>query len=125
YRAEKKSFSEFRRALLLREDQIIFDDLWNKAEFHIPAAEKAAHPLPIGTILVCMNLEQEKSLRGLEARNNDQERRIRQLEALQKEQERAIIYLKGELESLHQDMETRLKEFREEMLDLKYPSYVA
>ena len=46
YQIEKGYFSKFRRALLLNEDKCVFDLLWNKAEFHITAAEKASHPLP-------------------------------------------------------------------------------
>ena len=51
YRNEKAYFASFRRALLLAEDKGTFDDLWNRAEFHLPAAEMASHTLPFATIL--------------------------------------------------------------------------
>ena len=62
FKTERAMFTELRRALLLRDDKALFDDLWNKAEFHVPAAERAKHPLPISSILLCMNLEQEKTI---------------------------------------------------------------
>ena len=85
YQTEKGYFSKFRRALLLAEDKGIFDDLWNRAEFHMPAAEKTSHPLPIATVLMMMNLEQQKTIQQLENRIAVQAHKIEQLaKALEK-----------------------------------------
>lgn len=124
YQREKVYFSKFRRALLLAEDKRIFDELWNKAEFHIPAAEKASHPLPITTVLMMMNLEQQKTILKLENKLNDQTQIIERLEKALQKSETQTAYLKGELETIQAELEARLKAFREEMLSIKYPDYV-
>ena len=123
YQREKVYFSKFRRALLLAEDKRVFDELWNRAEFHIPAAEKASHPLPISTVLMMMNLEQQKALQGLERRVGDQTRLVARLESALQKSETQANYLKGELETVVAELEARLQAFREEMLALKYPEY--
>lgn len=123
YRKEKIYFSKFRRALLLPGDKPILDGLWQRAEFHIPAAEKASHPLPIATILMMMNLEQEKMIQHLENRVVAQAQVIKRLEKRLKESEAQSVFLAGRLETIEIDVEARLKEFREEMLSIKYPEY--
>lgn len=117
-------FASFRRALLLAEDKGIFDDLWNRAEFHMPAAEMASHPLPVATILMMMNLEQEKMIQQLENTVKDQARRIEKLEKSLKKSESQAVSLKGELETIEAGIEARLHAFREEMLAIKYPEYL-
>jgi len=124
YQREKVYFSKFRRALLLAEDKRVFDELWNKAEFHIPAAEKASHPLPISTVLMMMNLEQQKTIEKLENKLRDQIQIIEHLEKTLKKSEAQSTYLKGELETIQAELEARLRAFREEMLSIKYPEYV-
>jgi len=123
YHQERQHFSEFRRALLLHEDQLLFDGLWNRSEFHIPAAEKAAHPLPIATILLSMTLEQEKAIAHLEAKVKAQEKEIQHLQEENKQKERQIVYTNTEIDGLQREMERRMKQFREEMLELLYPAY--
>jgi hypothetical protein len=123
YQKEKGYFGKFRRALLLVEDKRIFDDLWNKAEFHLPAAEKASHPLPIATILMMMNLEQQKSIQQLEKRSKTQAEKIEQMEKALKKSEAQAAYLELELESVETRLEERLRAFREEMLSIKYSEY--
>ncbi|MCH8259523.1 MAG: deoxyhypusine synthase family protein [Planctomycetes bacterium] len=44
FRREARCFTEMRRGLLLKDDQRLLKGMWQKAEFHIPACEKAAHP---------------------------------------------------------------------------------
>jgi len=124
FRNEKMYFASFRRALLLAEDKRTFDDLWNRAEFHMPAAEMASHPLPVATILMMMNLEQQKTIQGLENRAKTQAQKIERLEKTLKKSEAQLISLKGELEGVEEDVEARLRAFREEMLALKYPEYL-
>ena len=124
YRNEKAYFASFRRALLLVEDKHTFDDLWNRAEFHMPAAEMASHPLPIATILMMMNLEQQKAIQQLENKVNDLEQKIEQMEKAMKKIENGSVYVKGEFETIQAEIEARLQAFREEMLTIKFPEYL-
>ena len=124
FKRERAIFAEMRRALLLRDDMFLFDDLWNKAEFHAPAADKAKYPLPIASILMTMNLEQEKALYQLEGNTLVQSERIQQLEDNLKSGEAEKILLKGEIESLRWEIEELKSDLRAEMLELLYPAYV-
>jgi hypothetical protein len=124
FRKEKAYFASFRRALLLAEDKGTFDDLWNKAEFHMPAAEMASHPLPVATILIMMNLEQQKTIQGLENRTKAQAQKIERLEKSLKKSEAQLISLQGELEGIEAEIEDRLRAFRDEMLAIKFPEYL-
>jgi len=124
YRNEKGYFASFRRALLLAEDKRTFDDLWNRAEFHLPAAEMASHPLPVATILVMMNLEQQKAIQRLENKVKNQAQKIERLEKSLKKSQAQIVLLKGELEIIEAEIEARLSAFREEMLAIKFPEYL-
>jgi len=124
YRNEKNYFASFRRALLLAEDKRTFDDLWNRAEFHLPAAELASHPLPIATILMMMNLEQHKLIQKLENKVEAQAQQIERLEKSLKRSQSQILSLKGEFETIEAELEASLKEFREEMLAIKFPEYL-
>jgi hypothetical protein len=124
YRNEKNYFASFRRALLLVEDKHTFDDLWNRAEFHMPAAEMASHPLPVATILMMMNLEQHKLIQKLENKVASQALVIERLEKTLKRNQSQIASLKGEIETIEAEIEARLREFREEMLAIKFPEYL-
>lgn len=124
YRKEKVYFASFRRALLLAEDKRTFDDLWNRAEFHLPAAEMASHPLPVATILMMMNLEQQKIIMKLENEAKAQAQQIRRLEKTLKKSQAQIVFLKGELETIESEIEARLETFRDEMLAIKFPEYL-
>jgi len=124
YRKEKAYFASFRRALLLVEDKHVFDDLWNRAEFHLPAAEMASHPLPIATILMMMSLEQQKIIQQLENKVKDQALKIGRLENALKKSEAQSVSLKDELEAIEAEIEARLQAFREEILSIKFPEYL-
>jgi len=124
FQKEKVYFARFRRALLLVDDKRTFDDLWNRAEFHLPAAEMTSHPLPIATILMMISLEQQKAIQQLENKVQDQARIIECLENALKKSEAQSASLKSELEALQVDIETSLKVFREEMLAIKFPEYL-
>ena len=125
FKTERAMFGELRRALILRDDKALFDDLWNKAEFHVPAAEKAKHPLPISSILLCMNLEQEKTIYQLEQKALVQNQRIQQLEEKLRESDTEKLMLKGEIETLRWEVEEVKTSLREELLEILYPSYVS
>lgn len=124
YRKEKNYFASFRRALLLAEDKHVFDDLWNRAEFHLPAAEMASHPLPVATILMMMNLEQHKLIQKFENKAKAQAQVIEGLEKSLKKSQAQIVSLKNEIETIETEIEARLKDFREEMLAIKFPEYL-
>ena len=123
FKLERSMFAEMRRALLLRSDKFLFDDLWNRAEFHVPAAEKAKHPLPMFSILMCMNLEQEKAIFQLEGRVLSQNQRMQELDEKIKTSEAEHIGLKGEIERLRCEIEQLKASMREELLEIMYPSY--
>ena len=120
FKIEQAYFSRFRRALLLAGDKKHFTDMWNRAEFHVPAAEEAGHPLPIATILMMINLEQEKTIHHLEEKFLIAAQRITALEEKLKVKDAEVLFLKGELDDLEKILETRLKEFRKEILEIKY-----
>ncbi len=124
FKSERAMFGELRRALLLRDDKALFDDLWNKAEFHVPAAEKAKHPLPITSILLCMNLEQEKTIYQLEQKALVGNQRVQQLEEKIRGSETEKLMLKGEIETLRWEVEELKSSLRAELLELLYPDYV-
>jgi small-conductance mechanosensitive channel len=120
YKIERGRFDAFRRALLLAEDKRLFADLWNRAEFHVPAAEKAAHPLPIATILMMVNLEQEKTIYQLRQRTQKLSERAAALEKENQKKAVQIAYLNDRLEDLERNLEDRLAAFRAEVLEIKY-----
>jgi hypothetical protein len=123
FKIERSMFAEMRRALLLRNDKAHFDEMWNKAEFHVPAAEKAKHPLPITSVLLCINLEQEKSIYRLEGKLLAQNQYIQQIDEKIETSKAENILLKGEIENLHWEMAQLKKSLREELLEILYPSY--
>jgi hypothetical protein len=47
---------------LRREDQEVFDQLFEMARLHVEAGSNAARPWPFETILISMLLEQEKEM---------------------------------------------------------------
>ena len=61
---EEGNWSQFRRALR-KEDQNIFDQLFNYAKLNLPAISIQAHPVPFESILLSMLLEQQKQIRTL------------------------------------------------------------
>lgn len=122
FKIERALFNEMRRALLRRGDKAHFDALWDKAEFHVPAAEKAKHPLPMFSILLSMNLEQEKALARLNAHIHTQNRRLDELESALADLRAENARLQREIEMLQDEMEHLRKSLRAELLDLLYPS---
>jgi hypothetical protein len=73
---EIQEWRKFRWALR-KEDQQVFDQLFEKARLHVEAGGNAARPWPFETILISMLLEQEKEmdeLRGKIERYEEKER---------------------------------------------------
>ena len=58
---EIQEWKKFRWALR-KEDQQVFDQLFEKARLHVEAGGNAARPWPFETILISMLLEQEKEM---------------------------------------------------------------
>ena len=119
FRTERAFFEGYRRALLMKSDQLLFDDLWNIIESYIPSAEKSNHPLLIATILMSMLLEQSKLIVALQS----------QMEKLQLEvktdhqsQEAELSRLKGEVQQLDNDVDSRLRAQWSEISEILYPA---
>jgi hypothetical protein len=125
FNKERRCFNQMQRGLLLKEDKRLFKELWDAAEFHISACEKAGHPLPMISILVAMNLEQQKSIYRLKEQNRGQNKAINELQSRLKEKEVDNIVLESQIGNLRKELEERLKIFREELLDIKYAEYVS
>jgi len=124
FKIERDMFAEMRRALLLREDKAHFDEMWHKAEFHVPAAEKAKHPLPITSILMCINLEQEKTIFHLEGKLLTQNEYIQKLDERVETMAAENTSLRREMEALRGEIELLQKRLRAELLEILYPSYI-
>ena len=119
FRSERAFFDGYRRALLLKSDQLLFDELWDVVEAYVPSVEKSNHPLLIATLLMSMILEQRKLITSLQA----------QLEKLQQEvqtgqrlQAAEVTRLKDDLHRLDEDVDSRLHALRSELSELLYPS---
>lgn len=123
FKKEEGYFSKFLRALLLADDKKRFREMWRKAEFHMPAAEKASHPLPAATILMMINLEQEKAIYQMAQRLQTQAQKISELEKRQAQDQARLLYLNKRLESAENEIESRLAAFRQEMLAIKFVEY--
>jgi hypothetical protein len=121
-RQERAYFDGFQRALLLKKDKLLFDELWNVIEAYIPAAEKSSHPLLIATILLSMILELRKQIDALQCK----------LEMLQHEsklghqsQADELAKMKDEIQGLDKDVDSRLRNLRAEIDEMLYPTYAS
>ncbi len=61
---EFKNFANFRKALK-KEEQEMFDELWERARKHIQACVLSSFPLPMESILLAMCLELLKEIKEL------------------------------------------------------------
>ena len=59
-----ESFLSFRRALR-RQDQLVLDNLYQKASFHFAAPQSVEHALPFEVLLLSMLLEEHKEVERL------------------------------------------------------------
>ena len=75
---EKESWSKFRRALR-REDQGVFDVLFEKAKLHTAAGAYLSRPSPMEVMFLSMLLEHQKALDRLEAEVRRLETRLEEL----------------------------------------------
>lgn len=64
---ETQGWRKFRRALR-KEDQVIFEQLFEKARLYVDAGENVIRPWPFEIILISILMEQEKALNELGSR---------------------------------------------------------
>jgi hypothetical protein len=119
FRSERAFFDGYRRALLLKSDQLLFDELWDVVEAYVPSVEKSNHPLLIATLLMSMILEQRKLITSLQAQL---EKLQQELQSGQRLQAAENSRLKDDLRRLDEDVDSRLHALRAELSELLYPS---
>jgi hypothetical protein len=78
---EIQEWKKFRWALR-KEDQEVFDQLFEKARLHVEAGGNAARPWPFEIILISMLLEQEKEMDELRKKIDEKEKLERGAEIL-------------------------------------------
>ena len=119
FRSERAFFDGYRRALLLKSDQLLFDELWDVIEAYVPSVEKSNHPLLIATILMSMVLEQRKLITALQAQL---EKLQQEVQVGQRAQAAESSRLKEDLRQLDEDVDSRLRTLRAELSEILYPS---
>ena len=71
---EIQGWNKFRQALS-KEDQEVFDQLFEKVRLHVEAGANALRPWPFDTILISMLMEQEKELDELRSKLEEYEKK--------------------------------------------------
>lgn len=122
FRAERAFFEGYKRALLVKSDQLLFDEMWDIIETYIPAAEKSNHPLLITTILLSMLLEQRKLITTLQYQLEKREHESR---SDQQSQAAEFSRLKREIQRLDDEIDSKLRAARAEVSEMLYPSDAA
>jgi len=122
FRGERAFFEGYKRALLMKSDQLLFEELWDIIEAYVPSAEKSNHPLLIATILLSMILEQRKLIAGLQCQLEKLQHEVR---SDQQSQAAELSRLKGEIQDLDSEVDSRLRAMRAEMSEIIYPSDAA
>lgn len=119
FRSERAFFDGYRRALLLRSDQLLFDELWDVIEAYVPSVEKSNHPLLIATLLMSMVLEQRKLIAALQSQLEKLQHEVQTGQRLQAAESSR---LKEDLQHLDEDVDSRLRAMRAELSEILYPS---
>ncbi len=122
FRAERAFFEGYKRALLLKSDQLLFDELWDIIEAYVPSVEKSNHPLLIATLLMSMILEQRKLIAALQGQL---EKLQHEVQSDQRSQAAELSRLKSEVQRLDDEINSRLRALRAEMSEMLYPSDAA
>lgn len=122
FREERAFFDGYKRALLMKSDQLLFDELWNIIENYIPPAEKSNHPFLIATILMSMILEQRKLIAALQFQL---EKKQHEDKSAQQSQAAELSQLKNEIRRLDEDVDSRLRALRAEITEILYPDDAA
>ena len=119
FRSERAFFDGYRRALLLKSDQLLFDELWDVIEAYVPSVEKSNHPLLIATLLMSMILEQRKLIAALQAQLEKLQHEVQTGQRLQAAESSR---LKEDIQHLDEDVDSRLRTMRAELSEILYPS---
>ncbi|HEX7619794.1 MAG TPA: hypothetical protein VF359_01190 [Anaerolineales bacterium] len=119
FRSERAFFDGYRRALLLKSDQLLFDELWDVIEAYVPSVEKSNHPLLIATLLMSMVLEQRKLIAALQAQLEKLQHEVQTGQRLQAAESSR---LKEDIQHLDEDVDSRLRTMRAELSEILYPS---
>jgi hypothetical protein len=122
FRSERAFFDGYRRSLLLKTDQLLFDELWDVIEAYVPSVEKSNHPLLIATLLMSMILEQRKLITALQSQLEKLQYEVR---ADQQSQAAERARLEAEIQRLDNDVDSRLRAVRSEISEILYPSDAA
>ena len=119
FREERAFFDGYKRALLMKSNQLLFDELWDAIEVYVPPAEKSNHPLLIATILMSMILEQRKLITALQCQL---EKLQHEVKSDQQSQVAELSRLKNEIQRLDNDVDSRLRTQWSEISEILYPA---
>jgi hypothetical protein len=122
FREERAYFDGYKRALLTKSDQLLFDELWDLIENYIPPTEKSNHPLLIATILMSMLLEQRKLMAALQSQLEKMQHEVK---SDQHSRAAELSLLKSEIQRLDDKTDSRLQSWRAEIAEMLYPSDAA
>jgi hypothetical protein len=79
---QQKRLGQFRRTLR-KQDQGLFDELFERARLHVQAAAQAASPEPMESIFISVLIEMLRAEKGLQARVDELEKELRVKDAKQ------------------------------------------
>jgi hypothetical protein len=122
FREERAFFDGYKRALLMKSDQLLFDELWDIIEVYIPSAEKSNHPFLIATILLSMVLELRKLNAALQCQLEELQHEV---ESDQQSQADEVARLKAEIQHFDDEVDAKLRALRTEISEMIYPADAA
>ena len=73
---QQKRLGHFRRSLR-KQDQELFDELFERARLHVQAAVQAANPEPMESIFISVLIEMLRAEKRLQARVDELEKELR------------------------------------------------
>ena len=79
---QRQRLSKFRRTLR-KQDQELFDELFERARLHVEAAVQAANPDPMESIFISVLIEMLRDVQHLRSRIDDLESELRVKDAKQ------------------------------------------
>ena len=79
---QQKYLGQFRRSLR-KQDQELFDELFERARLHVQAAVQAANPEPMESIFISVLIEMLREEKHLRARVDELEKELRVKDAKQ------------------------------------------
>ncbi len=79
---QQKRLGQFRRTLR-KQDQELFDELFERARLHVQAAVQAANPEPMESIFISVLIEMLRAEKRLQARVDELEKELRVKDAKQ------------------------------------------